>query len=377
MSSNASAWARAQIVGNGSAKAVLKEYAHWASEDYSAWVSNPTLVAALEMDIKTIRAARDRLVELGFLLETKRRSGGTGNIVVYQMIAPDGSTIVQSVDRRTNETISLSPPSLEEYLSKQDQKRSPSKSGTPKGNQKRSPSKNGAPPYSDSRGTKNGAQGVPDFPEGVPNPDPDLSDLGLSRVDVSDARDADPQKPLTPDIENNEPETPLSGFDRFWDAWPSASGRKQAAVLCRAHWDVVGLEAQADAIVGHVEAMKKTEHWRTGGDPTPIRYLEQKRWTDGKPDPAAAPTTDDDGRPWWESLDERVIEARGAELGVRPKKPDEGIAGYRVLVVAKSREKAAIVFVLADAKKFKDDRLYQFARTTFGDALMPVDDYAS
>ncbi|MBC8730005.1 helix-turn-helix domain-containing protein [Paraburkholderia sp. UCT2] len=85
----------------------------------------------------------------------------------------------------------------------------------------------------------------------------------------------------------------------------------------------------------------------------------------------------EDGAPWYESTDPAVIEARGAELGVRARKHEEAIGAYRVLVVAASREKAAIAFVLADARKFNDERLYQFARTQFGDALMPVDDYAS
>lgn len=80
--------------------------------------------------------------------------------------------------------------------------------------------------------------------------------------------------------------------------------------------------------------------------------------------------------PWWRGSEEVVI-SQGAELGVRPKKADEHWHWYRVLVAAASRESGAVEFVLADAKKFNDERLYQFARATFGDALMPVDDYAS
>jgi hypothetical protein len=374
MSGNASTWARAQIVGNGSAKALLKEYAHWASEDYSTWVSNPTLIAAMEMDIKTIRAARDRLVELGFLVETKRRSGGTGNIVVYQMIAPPGSTVVQALDRRTNETVSLSPPSIEEFQAKQDQKRSPSKSGPPKGNQKRSPSENGAPPNLDSRGTKNGAQGVPDFPEGVPKTDPDFNDLGLEKVECGDARE---KTAHTPTVEKQNLEPATSGFERFWDAWPSASGRKQAKAICESHWLAKGLDDDAELIVMHVRAMKLTQHWKTGGDPTPIRYLEQKRWRDGEPEPVVAPVlTGAAEGPWWESSPE-VIEARGAELSVRPRKPDEPIAWYRVLVVQASREKAAVDFVLKDARRFNSQALFDFAVHQFGDSLMPTDFYAS
>jgi hypothetical protein len=91
--------------------------------------------------------------------------------------------------------------------------------------------------------------------------------------------------------------------------------------------------------------------------------------------PTAAATTDD-GTPWFESIAAEVIDAKGAELGVRPRKPDEAIASYRVLVVNASKEKSAVDFVLRDAKKFNDQRLYEFAVATFGDALMPTDFYA-
>ncbi len=88
----------------------------------------------------------------------------------------------------------------------------------------------------------------------------------------------------------------------------------------------------------------------------------------------SAPLPDPD-EPWWKA--EETVIARGAALGVRPVKPDEHWGLYRVLVAAASRERGAIDFVLADALRFNNERLYQFARTTFGPALMPVDDYAS
>lgn len=380
MSGNALTWARAQLVGDGYAKALLKEYAHWASEDYSTWASNPTLIASLEMDIKTIRKCREKLVELGFLVETKRRSGGTGNIVVYQMVAPPGSTVVQSIDRRTGETVSLSPPSIEEYQAKQDQKRSPSKSGPPKGNQKRSPSKNGAPPDADARGTKSGSQGVPNFPQGGPNTDPDFSELGSELSELGETRASETDKtPHTPDGEEQNPTLPPNGFDRFWTAWPAASGRKQARDVCRSHWEANGLEPDAELIVMHVEAMKRTQHWKTGGDPTPIRYLEGRRWRDCSPEEVSsaveAQQLPDDDSPWFETLE--GVQAKARQLSMRDLKPDEDWRGYRVVVVKAANDREAAEFVLKDAQRFNAIDLYQFARATFGDALMPVDDYAS
>ena len=48
-----------------------------------------------------------------------------------------------------------------------------------------------------------------------------------------------------------------------------------------------------------------------------------------------------------------------------------------MLVTNASREPRAVEFVLKDAQKYNQVDLYQLARKTFGDALMPVDDYAS
>jgi hypothetical protein len=91
------------------------------------------------------------------------------------------------------------------------------------------------------------------------------------------------------------------------------------------------------------------------------------------PQPAgAAPAEAGD---WYRTAE--GTDARGADLEMRPRKPDEDWRAYRVLVAAKSREPRAVEFVLADAQRFNAVDLYQFARTTFGDALMPVDDYAS
>jgi biotin operon repressor len=177
------------------------------------------------------------------------------------------------------------------------------------------------------------------------------------------------------DIENPTQTEPATPFDRFWEVWPSESGRKTGArAKCEKLWADAGLDAHAAVIVIHVQAMNLTPKWKKGWEPEPSRYLSEQWWKEGAPAPisAAIPA---DGTPWFESTPE-VIEARGAELSVRPRKPDEAIASYRVLVVNASKEKSAVDFVLRDAKKFNDQRLYEFAVATFGDALMPTDFYA-
>ncbi|MDR5800592.1 hypothetical protein [Caballeronia sp. LZ001] len=169
MSGYAYQWAKRQHVGDSAAKTLLKTYAHWAAEDYTTWVTNDELVLDTELDVKTIRKAREKLVSLGFLTETPRRMGGTKSIVVYQMLAPSGSVVVQAVDQRTGDAISLSPPSVEEFDAKPLHKRSPSKFGTAKGDQKRSPSKCGAPPNPDVSPSTFPSKPLHISLEGVPN----------------------------------------------------------------------------------------------------------------------------------------------------------------------------------------------------------------
>jgi hypothetical protein len=70
------------------------------------------------------------------------------------------------------------------------------------------------------------------------------------------------------------------GFDAFWNAWP-ANSRKVGKRQCLAKWVGRKCAEHADAIVAHVEAMKKTEKWREDGGrfiPLPMTYLNQDRW---------------------------------------------------------------------------------------------------
>ncbi|WP_124609579.1 helix-turn-helix domain-containing protein [Burkholderia seminalis] len=78
---------------------------------------------------------------------------------------------------------------------------------------------------------------------------------------------------------------------------------------------------------------------------------------------------------WFETP--QGVEAQAKLHNMRDRKPDEDWRSYRVLVVRAANDRKAAEFVLADAQRFNAVSLYQFARETFGDALMPVDDYAS
>lgn len=80
------------------------------------------------------------------------------------------------------------------------------------------------------------------------------------------------------------------GFLRFWSAWPK-SPRKVAKAACAKRWRSKGLEAQADAIVANVGAMRGSRQWRDGFEPAPLTYLSQERWRDSE--------SADQPRSWW------------------------------------------------------------------------------
>ena len=87
------------------------------------------------------------------------------------------------------------------------------------------------------------------------------------------------QEPIT----NKTPLPPKGGrFDEFWATWPSST-RKVAKATCEKKWVRLKLDDVADRVLVHVRAMKQTEQWKTGFEPAPLTYLNQKRWEDDLP----------------------------------------------------------------------------------------------
>lgn len=102
-----------------------------------------------------------------------------------------------------------------------------------------------------------------------------------------------------------------AGFLRFWSAWPK-SPRKVAKAECAKRWRSRHLEAQAEAIVAHVESIRGSRQWRDGYEPAPLTYLNQERWRDGE--------TADQPRDWWLRL------GYGSEELARRDGKSEGVA---------------------------------------------------
>ena len=94
--------------------------------------------------------------------------------------------------------------------------------------------------------------------------------LVLTPPPCDEATKATPRAPAYP-----------AGFARFWAAYPP--GRRDAKAECLKAWRAKGLEGLADRVVNHIEALKKTEKWRGGYEPSPLTYLRQDRFHDDPP----------------------------------------------------------------------------------------------
>ena len=119
----------------------------------------------------------------------------------------------------------------------------------------------------------------------APKTPPVLTDA--SRVTHSEATREFDTKHQAPSTRKRTPPTPkgagdgLAGFESFWQAWPK-SHRKGGKDKCLEVWGDKGLEADAGAIVAHVQAMAATKDW-TKEDrqfvPAPVVYLRSRAWT--------------------------------------------------------------------------------------------------
>lgn len=112
MSNEALDWALEQQIPRSAAKFVLVVFAnhakrHAAFDGQVAWLGNEALQAATALDRKTIILAMKDLRDRGFLVDTGKRKGSTGQCVVYQLKMPKNGTLkeAQKRDASTEEAV--------------------------------------------------------------------------------------------------------------------------------------------------------------------------------------------------------------------------------------------------------------------------------
>ncbi len=98
------------------------------------------------------------------------------------------------------------------------------------------------------------------------------SSSSSSLENLSDANASSPKKRST---------TTADRFADFWAAWPR-SDRKDAKGKCERKWRDLKLDLIADQILAHVVVSRGSRKWLDGFEPSPLRYLSERRWEDGE-----------------------------------------------------------------------------------------------
>jgi len=251
MSWEAVAWAMKQPVGHSPAKFVLVAIAERAGKENTAWPSVSALVEATCQNRKTVLANMQRLVEMGYLIDTGERTGQTKSVVVYRLNEPESSPKINTAKQSQNLPVAVPKDTPLSYTC----------FGTA--------CEDEAVPKSTASSPKKSLKQSQKVPEAVPKSSTEPSEPPLGTT-------IEPPLPAKPD-----------GFDEFWNAYPNTS-RRVAKSKCHDLWKTKKLEPVAAEILTHVIAMKATKQWKDGYEPAPLTYLNQRRWEDGLPEPEAS-----------------------------------------------------------------------------------------
>ncbi len=94
-------------------------------------------------------------------------------------------------------------------------------------------------------------------------------------------------KPITKNQIKDTPPLPPKGgacrFDEFWEEYPKTD-RKVGRAACLNVWLKKKLDDDAEKIMVHLKAIKRSVPWTTGFEPAPLTYLGQHRWMDELPE---------------------------------------------------------------------------------------------
>lgn len=132
---------------------------------------------------------------------------------------------------------------------------------------------------------------TPENPDQKPENDPTDNSNALRNApvtpldtDTDTETDTETEEITTPSGSGEpDPEEPRIGFQEFWDAYPNKNNRRTAKSKCAKVWKTKNLDAVANQVLTHLEAMKKTRDWVRGYEPSSLTYLNQDRWEDGLP----------------------------------------------------------------------------------------------
>lgn len=112
MSFHALAWAVDQKIETASEKLVLLILANYANHNHEVYPSAETLMEKTSLDRKTVIKARQSLVQKGYLVDTGKKTGRTGQSVIYRLTCdelkpPKNGTLYESIKSPNFPTESL------------------------------------------------------------------------------------------------------------------------------------------------------------------------------------------------------------------------------------------------------------------------------
>lgn len=120
MSNEAINWALTRPIKPSAAKFVLVVMANHADGDtWEAWPSVASLVDATGQDRKTVMSGVKRLVEMGYISDTGKRTGGTKQVLVYHLNSAENGTL--KVNGTETGTVPVFPTNSTVFPNKQSQ----------------------------------------------------------------------------------------------------------------------------------------------------------------------------------------------------------------------------------------------------------------
>jgi hypothetical protein len=90
-------------------------------------------------------------------------------------------------------------------------------------------------------------------------------------------RHTDTDKDIDTDKGKTTTPPPSGAFLKFWGLWPKGE-RKKAQGKCWELWRRKDFDQVADAILSHVDSLKRSDGWRSGFVPMPMTYLNAREW---------------------------------------------------------------------------------------------------
>jgi hypothetical protein len=308
-------WALKQSLPNSSAKFVLTVIANCADgKEFLAFPSIAYIAEATSQDPKTVKVNIKRLKEWGFIEDSGKRCGSTGQVVVYRIII--------------------------------------GKNGPVKEAQKRSTSENGPGPISPDNRSENGGKEVQK--RQVRGPKTDHGNVSKRNEPSGTVISSSPTAPPS-----------AARGTRLPKDWVLTKALGVWAAAEQPTWTPEHIRKVAASFKDYWIAKAGKDGLKTDWDATWRNWVRNEKALGGAQAVAGVPVAGS----WWEG--DAGINAKGAELGVARHK-DEPTPMYLLRIAKVAGRGPWIDHILRHAKT-SGERWFNQVVATLGDGLLPAD----